>query len=787
MKQFVIWIILLFGLLSCSNQSNKNTPSSSLLNQEYNCIIKINALNDFLNQSESNPVMNSSTEEILTDASRILKKLNPTSSIYLARKDKDENDTAFLILTKNNNDVFVLDSTYSIEKLPKSDIRQIDIDSTTYYQKNIDGHFVASNSIQLIEELNSDNKNTQLAQLLESADDDVIASISFEKNQKQLSKLLLNRFDEPNGSNLIIDVQSSTDKLIYNGIIKNKDSNASFISCFKNTTPQLLNAIDIVPANAKSVIGITYNDYNVFRKNQEDIYKNSTNEKLENILTYTDEFSKADDLLILHSLDTELIVENIGEKLFHEKFREVDIFSLTEFSVFKNEFNPFFNLEDISYFAEIKDFLVFSNSIDSLQNLISSSLNGNTLSNSNAYQNLTDFISDEMSVFIYKNEAGLEEVFDENLKGYKANVVQFTYEKDYAHINGIFKRQKKAVSSNTVSEIFSTELDNALLISPQTVKNHINKSYDIITQDVKNVLYLISNSGKILWRKQLDGKILGEIEQIDMYKNGRLQLAFATSNRLYVVDRNGNDVNPFPLKFRDDITQPLSVFDYDNNRNFRLLVTQGENLLMYDAKGKMVKGFNYKSNKKSLSSQPKHFRVSSKDYIVFKTDNKLQVINRRGQTRINVRDKINYSNNEIYLHKSKFSSTSALGELVQVDTKGRISRKNLNLPKEHSIDATSKTLVALTENKLTIKSRTIDLDYGDYSAPRIFYLNDKIYVSTTDRQSKKVYLFDSQAKSIPNFPVYGTSSGELQNIDDDRALELVTQDGSKNILVYKLY
>jgi hypothetical protein len=93
----------------------------------------------------------------------------------------------------------------------------------------------------------------------------------------------------------------------------------------------------------------------------------------------------------------------------------------------------------------------------------------------------------------------------------------------------------------------------------------------------------------------------------------------------------------------------------------------------------------------------------------------------------------------------------------------------------------------MTENKLNIKSRTANLDYGDYTAPRIFYLNDKIYVTTTDLQAKKVYLFDSQAQLLPNFPVFGTSAAELQKLDKDADLELITQSDDKNVVVYKLH
>ena len=95
----------------------------------------------------------------------------------------------------------------------------------------------------------------------------------------------------------------------------------------------------------------------------------------------------------------------------------------------------------------------------------------------------------------------------------------------------------------------------------------------------------------------------------------------------------------------------------------------------------------------------------------------------------------------------------------------------------------------LEDQKVPIlkKTRRVDLDYGVYTAPRIYYLNDKIYVTTTDLQSKKVYLFDSQAKPIPNFPVFGTSAAELQKLDKSKGLELITQADDKTIVVYKLH
>ena len=80
----------------------------------------------------------------------------------------------------------------------------------------------------------------------------------------------------------------------------------------------------------------------------------------------------------------------------------------------------------------------------------------------------------------------------------------------------------------------------------------------------------------------------------------------------------------------------------------------------------------------------------------------------------------------------------------------------------------------------------MELELGVYSKPRIFYLNDKIYVSVTDIQNQNIYLFDSQAKPISNFPVPGSSPIDLSDMDNDHKLEVVVKDQDNSIIVYKI-
>jgi hypothetical protein len=155
--------------------------------------------------------------------------------------------------------------------------------------------------------------------------------------------------------------------------------------------------------------------------------------------------------------------------------------------------------------------------------------------------------------------------------------------------------------------------------------------------------------------------------------------------------------------------------------------------------------------------------------------------------RVSVKENIDFSNESIYFYNSLFTTTNTKGELVQVNTKGNVSRQNLGLDTNHDITASSKTLVTRSENKLTIKSNSIDLEYGSYTSPSLFYLKDKIYVSITDLQAKKIWVFDSQAKVFPKIPVFGTSAIDLANADGDAALEFVTKSDSNSIILYQMY
>ena len=137
-----------------------------------------------------------------------------------------------------------------------------------------------------------------------------------------------------------------------------------------------------------------------------------------------------------------------------------------------------------------------------------------------------------------------------------------------------------------------------------------------LVQDINYNLHRYNLKGEKLWSHNLKKEIIGFCSEVDIYKNGRIQTAFATEDAIHILDVRGKNVNGFPIKVKQPITQPLSVFDYEKTKNYRFLITQNNALVMFNSSGKRVKGFDYDIEKK-ITSQPKHIRISKRLALYF--------------------------------------------------------------------------------------------------------------------------------------------------------------------------
>ena len=369
----------------------------------------------------------------------------------------------------------------------------------------------------------------------------------------------------------------------------------------------------------------------------------------------------------------------------------------------------------------------------------------------------------------------------ENSKTKYFKIFQLKKGNNISNINAVISEIKEDVNNNSTAIKYETRIQKNITLGPIILKNHINDSSELIIQDDNDFIYLINNSGQIEWSKKIDGKILKNIHQIDSYKNGKLQYVFATSNKLYMLDRKGRDVGKFPLKFNDNITQPISIFDYDRNKNYRILITQNKELFMFDSRGKRVRGFNYLKNDEIITS-PKHFRISNKDIIVFKTEKDLKIINRRGKIRIKLKNKYNFSSDNIFQTKNKLITKTDTNELIEIDLNG-----NTEILGEYKSDmsfaAFKQLLVIIDGNIILTDKNKSELNFGEYKHLKIY--NDKTtnLISLFDSQNNKSYLFDKNLNLIDGFPT--NSNSEINYKINNGNLEYAFKVDNSTIRFYK--
>ena len=602
------------------------------------------------------------------------------------------------------------------------------------------------------------------------------------------------------------DIQTGSGSLLLQSMEATIDSTSRIESLLRRMPVLSLQRVaEIVPAETSTWMTYSLDMQEQFRENQQLAMgrPNPYPELLQSVVQLSLVESGNSLLLVLHTVDPSGVEEALrpfqGEGT---DFQGVLVHSLGRNNLLRETFSPLLDRwPEPSFYCVLEDTFVFSDDYQGLQSLISAHNRKATYSTSPRFGKLAPMLASESSsLFISVNPAssriltdslaltGLPWDFIKKLpQGYLATA-QMNLEDDFALRSYQFRNTEMLVDENPqVSEVFTATLEAPPYSRPQFLKNHRSGEMDVAVQDENNTLYLFSNTGSLFWKKTLPGPIQGDIQQVDLFRNGRLQMAFTTSSKLMVLDRDGKEVSPFPKDFPGGNLGPLAVFDYDQTRNYRLVVTQGTKVFMFDGQGRNVRGFKFREASSPVISVPKHIRIGSRDYLVFQLENgELKILNRVGDTRVPVRERFEFSSNPVFLYRDGFAFTDRNGNLVRLDTRGRISRTKLNLSPEHGMDATLKTLAFMDDSRFQVKGNKRELELGVYTRPRIFYLYDIIYVAVTDLQSQQAYLFRSTAAPVPGFPVEGSGPADMADMDNGRNPEFVVPYRDNAIRVYRV-
>ena len=768
MKKY-IYLFLIFW--SCNITENKSKDIKNFIPVNSSVIIKIDNLGKFKSDIKNN--------KLLDDLSKSDLKYNFKKQIKLINNFQDEsqiiiclneNEKIFTIITKdssNNHDLhFRKIGDVNIFSNSSSTIKSIKEQANTEYNK-YNKTFNTSSSFGII--LN-----------------------------KNLSKNLINstfNFKDLNlKNNLGFVVNVFNDKILLNGLSYVDDSTKISNNIFNGLISSKLKNYEIVPKNVSRLKSFNLSSYSNYKKNSklEDLKEDRLSSIInENLIEYSELILNEDQLFIIRLKDIQLFKDYLSEnnniKSTHRNFNIYDNtfldYKLTN-SVIKYNYK-----KKILVF---KNHIVFSDNETTLIEFINENLKGNTLQEDSSFNNslteISSFNTLNNNYFTNSDYNFFKELNILNSKNdFTENSFQLVQDNEIIHFNAIISKAKASKNNLKISKQFEVEIDEEILMNPHFIKNYATKKLDIVVQDKKNNLYLISNKGSVVWKRKIGQPILGKISQIDLYKNGRLQLIFNTKNKVFVLDRNGKEVKPFPKSFNDDITQPISIFDYDKNKNYRILVTQGKELLLYDKNGKKVNGFKYSRSNSKITSSPKHFRILNKDFIVFKTGKKLKILNRRGRERIKLKDEVVLSNENIFKLDNKLITITNDQKLVEIDISGTVSLSNLLNSKNLKLNTDNyNNIIILDENKMRLNSSYVDLPFSNYNTPKLTKINNNLFVSLFDSQNNKSYLFNKNLKPNNSFPIYSLIPTEFGDMNNDKKIHVIASKITKTISIYTI-
>ena len=174
-----------------------------------------------------------------------------------------------------------------------------------------------------------------------------------------------------------------------------------------------------------------------------------------------------------------------------------------------------------------------------------------------------------------------------------------------------------------------------------TVVNHNTQEKETLRNN-DSTLELVGADGKSLWSIEIEGRVLGDVVQIDALKNNKLQMAFTTESAVYILDRNGTPLPGFPYHTKPPITSPLLVADYDNTKKYRLIFAAGDGLLFnFGVDGNPTSGWKFSNTASEKIIALKTQKIGSDDVILTVTDQgNIQLLKRTGETKVTCKTKL---------------------------------------------------------------------------------------------------------------------------------------------------
>ncbi len=597
-------------------------------------------------------------------------------------KSSKHSETIKKFLQKNSNSFNYFKSGKINQELISLKFSQ---NKANAYIYNKAGLFILSNSLSYLEKVITDQKKNTLSTItlfnsLQESENSNADFRLFVKNsfypQLFSPNAIKNNFQPTLKTWTSIDVALSTNELKWNGFTEHESS--YFLTALLTQQPVQASLLNYCPANCSYFYFLGTSDYAKFNQS---VFSANRAPELKTSLSELSKFSDADfytewnkltngELLVVGnnslSSSSKIAIAGFDNKnkayefikqfsdscsLLNESFTD-SLYRLVHPKVFNVLSSGVFELNTGFVYMHDNN-LIFSESSTSIINYLNGLKNSGNINSNVSFTSLQKMgLSNECNFYFYQNfnsnsgellsilhpqiASNLPELSNASFSGLG---VQFSTLKNKVFIQGILNAsalKKETPITQATNAIWQLNLDTLSSVTPEVVINHKTKEKEIILSDEKGNVYLVDANGNQLWKVNVNGKLLSKIYQVDFYKNDKLQYLFNTENELHLIDRKGEYLDGFPAKLDAPASNSLAVFDYENDKNYRILIACTDNRIYnYNIEGKKQAGFDPVKLDAGLVKPIQFVRIDGKDFIIaIEKNGKINCLDRKGKTRI---------------------------------------------------------------------------------------------------------------------------------------------------------
>lgn len=673
-------------------------------------------------------------------------------------------------------------------------------------------------------------ENSTLFQVARLEQDEGNLYLNTRRLKEMLGTLNLEGIDFSLGNASFLDMKFTDDAINFNGFTF-VESQADFLSIFNSTGGSSFDMAEIVPTNAAWAYHISFDNNLEFRASINQ-YLSSTNQSAldKRAQALSDYDFDIDHTFTL--LDAEIGVVSVesGNKYLDEKLLILEVNDMGEALRFFNSMTeryatsrndtiyseqygeqeirrlPVDNFPELmlgklaqgfdqSYYMNYRNYLIFSNSIYQLKSLLQSIDDEDVWNKSLRFSRFLDRTNNEANFSLFVN---IPASWSGILNGLKPNWVDFANnnqqairnmeyaafqfsnidDKFYSNVTIYQPPRLSAGGRYGIQTQKAISLTGKVITKPFLVTNHYTKQKEVILQDDQNNIYLISPDFEALWSLDVSSPIVSDFYQVDYYRNGKLQFAFATNNSLHIVDRNGEYLPGFPTIIGDSISiQTFGIIDYDNSRNYRFSFSNPEGeIFLTNKDGRLLDGWNPMTLESEITRPMRHLRIARRDLMVLQQlEGLITFKTRRGENYpgFPINTGTQTSSDFHITRGNNFSSTyyttvTGSGELFQVNFNGKvIKREQLYRPNTETrynvindVSGDSYIIIRNTGRRYEVLDQDgsvlFEKDYFNKTPMLIQYykLGGSVeWIAFVDASDQNLYIYDRSGQLITGGPL----------------------------------